>query len=85
MYDPLNGRDIRSIPRTELQQISEQLQRVTRALNQEIGMRNKEDSFVWGWRQAGAYITFDDQQEAWREAEKQLGEGGGYRVQKVYL
>lgn len=88
MINVLDGRDIRSVPRVELQRISEQLMKITRTLNQEIGLRNASDSFVYGWRNndgSGMYTTFDTFQEAWAEAEKQLGSGGGYRVQKVHL
>jgi hypothetical protein len=88
MINVLDGRDIRSVSREELQRISEQLMKITRTLNQEIGMRNASDSFVYGWKNndgSGTYTTFDTLQEAWAEAEKQLGSGGGYRVQKVHL
>lgn len=88
MINVLDGRDIRSVSRVELQRISEQLMRITRTLNQEVGMRTASDSFVYGWKKtdgSGEYVTFATFQEAWAEAEKQLGSGGGYRVHNVHL
>lgn len=85
MFDVLRGRDIRSVPRQELEQISEQLMKLTRAINSEVGMRNEDDGFVHGWREGSQYVTFDTDVEAYAAAEKEFGEGGAYRVQRVYL
>lgn len=85
MINVLDGRDIRSVSRAELQRISEQLMRITRTLNSEIGMRNEKDEFVFGWREGGQYVTFDTEPQAFEAARKEFGEGGEYKVQKVHL
>lgn len=88
MINVLDGRDIRSVSRVELQRISEQLMKITRTLNQEIGMRNASDSFVYGWKNndgSGTYTTFDTNEEAYAMANKEFGDGGAYRVQNVHL
>lgn len=80
----LDNRDIRSISRDELTRISDQLSKLG-LLNRKLGREIPRTVSFYGWRSGAQYVTFDTEQEAWSEAEKQLGEGGGYRVQKVYL
>lgn len=85
MLNVLRGLDPRTVSRDELKAEVNNLLAAARLLEREIGMRSKNDEFRWGFQHKGSYIGYESMDEAVKDAERTLGEGGRHRITKVYI
>lgn len=85
MLNVLNGLDPRTVSRDEIQAEVDAMERIIRNLKSEIAMRNKNDDFMWGFKDGVSWVACPNMDEAVAAAEKTFGEGGRHRITKVYL
>lgn len=82
----LSGRDIRTVSREELELEAKRLEKQIIQIRREIGMRTKNDDWVWGFRDGTNYYDFGkDFSYAANYVEEKYGSGSSHRLQKIYI